>query len=417
LRKISGIVAGLFLISLLVACNRSGISEEKTADPQVVQDSFSEEQPEADNQVAPPAAPPATDGRTSAGAPPPSDRGSGPGSYRYSTDQIDQMVAPIALYPDALMTQVLMASTYPYDVADADGWLRANRGLRGQYLDDALATAGWDPSVIALCKFPSALHRMGGDIQWTTDLGYAFLGQRNEVMGTVQRLRQEAYRNGHLRTSSQVRVVVEAQYIAIHPYSPDVVYIPYYDPRVVYGASWSYPNYYYPSVWAPSPGYVFVNGFAWGAGVSFGGVLFGGYDWNRHSVYVDNNAFYGNAIYRNTDYYRNRSIYGGQAQGTWAYNARYNQVGEGFARAPYGGKSRGEVRGMPQGAVRGETHGSNPTAGVDRGQVRDKGPGRGRGQGMGQSQSHGAGNSQQQGTGKNKRQGSSQGHGGGKNKK
>lgn len=437
MRKAMLVMTGITLILLFSACNRSDMSKGKTADPQAAQNAPAQPPPATDNQTPAPAPPsPAPSGQgyaasgnasqgNSAPGPATGDQGYGqnapPPAPRYSTAQIDQMVAPVALYPDALMTQVFMAAAYPYDVADADRWLQENRGLSGRNLDDALSTASWDPSVIALCKFPSALDRMGRDIQWTTDLGNAFLNQRGEVMTSVQRLRQEAYRNGHLKTSTQQRVVVEAQYIVIQPYTPSVYYVPYYDPRIVYGAAWSYPNYYYPSVWTPSPGYAFVNGFAWGAGVAFGGVLFGGCDWNHQNVYINNNVFYGNSIYRNTDYYRNRGTYAGQAQGSWAYNARYNQVNEGFVRAPYAGRSHGEIRGMPEGAVRGGTHGTGAIAGAhpvqgaghgvraEAGQGQHPGgPGQGHGQGLGKGQGPHPGG---QGKGHGQGMGQGQGHG------
>ncbi|MEJ2367968.1 MAG: DUF3300 domain-containing protein, partial [Acidobacteriota bacterium] len=107
------------------------------------------------------------------------------GAVTYTEPQIEQMVAPIALYPDALMSQVLMAATYPDQVAEADQWMRENPGLSGPALDDALSTSTWDPSVISMCKFPTLLDRMGRNMQWTTDLGYAFLYQRNQVMDAV----------------------------------------------------------------------------------------------------------------------------------------------------------------------------------------------------------------------------------------
>ncbi len=184
----------------------------------------------------------------------------------YSPDQVTQMVAPIALYPDALMSQVLMASTYPNQVVETDQWVRANPGLTGSALDSALATATWDPSVISLSKFPTVLDRMAQNITWTTDLGNAFLYQRTDVMDAVQDLRSAAYQNGTLRTTEQERVVVEGPDIVIQPSTPEVIYVPVYQPSVVYGSYWNYPSYYYPGVWDPWPGYSFINGFAWGIG-------------------------------------------------------------------------------------------------------------------------------------------------------
>ena len=464
MRKLLAILAGGILITLLAACNLSDMFKGKPASQQTTENP-PPPPPAADNQVPPPPPPadnpPASNQGYQGGSPagqyassnrapqgnyPQSSgyasQGTNQSSYvppppQYSTSQIDQMVAPIALYPDALMTQVLMAAAYPYDVADADQWLQSNRGLSGPYLDNALATSSWDPSVIALCKFPTALDRMAGDIQWTTDLGNAFIYQKNDVMYAVQRLRQEAYRSGHLRTSPQQRVVVEPQYIVIQPYTPNVYYVPYYNPTIVYGSAWNYPNYYYPSVYVPppSPGYAFVNGFAWGAGVAFGNVLFGGCDWNRRDVYVNNTVVYNNTIYRNTDYYHHRDMYQGQTHGNWAYNAHYNSPEEGFVRAPYSGRAHGSIRGLPESTLRGGKHaaylgtnygqggqrrmqgqggGQNRMQGQGGGMNRLEGTGAGQGQGQGgknrmQGQGQGMNKMQGQGQGMNKMQGQGQG--------
>ena len=441
MRKLLAILAGGILITLLAACNLSDMFKGKSASQQTTENP-PPPPPAADNQVPPPPPPAdnppvsnqgyqggnptgqyASSNRAPQGNYPQSsgyaNQGTNQSSYippppQYSTSQIDQMVAPIALYPDALMTQVLMAAAYPYDVADADQWLQSNRGLSGPYLDDALATSSWDPSVIALCKFPTALDRMAGDIQWTTDLGNAFIYQKNDVLSAVQRLRQEAYRSGHLRTSPQQRVVVDTQYIVIQPYTPNVYYVPYYNPTIVYGRAWNYPNYYYQSVYVPppSPGYSFVNGFAWGAGVAFGNVLFGGCDWNHRDVYVNNTVVYNNTIYRNTDYYRHRDRYQGQGHGNWAYNAHYNSPREGFVRAPYSGRAHGSVRGLPESAMRGGRHAAYlGTTYGEGGQRRAQGQGgqnRMQGQGGGMNRHEGMGGGQGQG-GKNRMQGQGQG--------
>ncbi len=262
----------------------------------------------------------------------------------YSGAQIDQMVAPIALYPDALVSQVLMAATFPDQVADADQWLQTNPGLAGGELDDALSTASWDPSVISLCKFPDLLHRMGSNMQWTTDLGYAFQGQREQVLDSVQRLRRAAYQNGYLRSSPQQTVVVEPQYILIQPYNPNVVYVPVYEPTVVYGPAWNYPTYYYRSVWAPSPGLSFVNGFAWGIGFAAAQALFGGCDWNHHNVYVNNTVVINNTIYR-TSYDHHRDYYR-KGRRDWVRPVHVQHVNEGRRGAPYAGENHGAVRGI-----------------------------------------------------------------------
>jgi len=258
----------------------------------------------------------------------------------YTEPEIEQMVAPIALYPDALLSQALMAATFPDQVAEADDWLQSNPGISGPELDDALSTSVWDPSVISLCKFPTLLHRMGSNMDWTADLGYAFLGQREQVFGAVQKLRRASYRAGYLRSTRQQRVIVDPQYIQIQPYNPNVVYVPVYNPAVVYGSAWGYPTYYYRSAWAPSPGVTFVNGFGWGVGFAVGNALFGGLDWRRHDVYVNKTVIVHNRIYRNTDFYRHRDRYKGRHN--WSRPAyRHHRD---FRGAPYGGRRHGSIR-------------------------------------------------------------------------
>lgn len=284
----------------------------------------------------------------------------------YSPGQINQMVAPIALYPDALMSQVLMAATLPNQVTETDQWVQANPGLTGSALDDALATATWDPSVIALCKFPTVLDRMARNITWTTDLGNAFLNQKTDVMDAVQALRSAAYRNGHLRTTPQERVVVQGPDIVIQPYTPDVIYVPAYQPAVVYGPLWSYPTYYYPDVWAPWPGYSFVNGFAWGLGFAVGNVLFGGCDWGNHNVYVNNTVIMNNAIYHNTPYYRGDYGRGGYGRQPWVHHPDRVNYARGGTGAPYGGRSYDRVHGVRREPAALHGTGGYPRNGYDR---------------------------------------------------
>ena len=204
----------------------------------------------------------------------------------YSHEELSQMLAPIALYPDALLSQVLMASTYPIEVVEADRWLRQNMDLKGDALDAALLDMDWDPSVKAMCHFPSILFLMSERISETTDLGNAFLAQESEVMDTVQELRAKAYAQGNLVSNSQQTVIIEPQTIVIEPANPRVVYVPYYDPLTVYGRWW-YPSYQ-PDYWSPS-------GVSIGFGVSYWpgfyfGFTFGNwshFDWHRHSIYID----------------------------------------------------------------------------------------------------------------------------------
>src|SRR5581483_197877 len=194
-------------------------------------------------------------------------------------EQLDSLVAPIALYPDSLLAQTLAASTYPLEIIQLQQWLAKNSGLKDKALADAVAKQPWDPSVQALAALPDVVKRMAGDIQWTTDLGNAFLAQQSDVMDAVQRMRKKAEDKGNLKTTEQQKVetkVVESkQVIVIEQANPQVVYVPSYNPTVVYGA----PVYAYPPIVYPPPGY-----YAAGMAISFGvgvamGAFWGGGGW------------------------------------------------------------------------------------------------------------------------------------------
>jgi hypothetical protein len=206
--------------------------------------------------------------------------------HSYTQAELDQMLAPIALYPDALLSQVLMASTYPLEVVEAARWSRARPGLKG---DDAVRAAqgeDWDPSVKSLLAFPDLLTRMDEQLEWTRRLGDAFLEQEPHVMETVQRLRRKADAEGHLASDSRLRVADEGGTVIIEQADPQVVYVPYYDPLVVYG-SWWWPAYP-PVIWAAWPGYaVYRSGLWWGPGVTISaGFFFGGIVWSQRQVAV-----------------------------------------------------------------------------------------------------------------------------------
>ena len=217
------------------------------------------------------------------------------GSQAYSQEQLDQMLAPIALYPDALLTQILMASTYPLDIVAAARWRKENANLKGDALQDALQKQTWDESVKSLTEFPDVLDRMNQDLAWTQKLGDAFLGQQQQVLDTVQSLRTRAQTAGNLKTNEQQKVETQTQegkqVIVIEPANPQIVYVPTYQPTVVYGA-WPYPAYppYYPPYWAPV-GAAFVSGFFWGAGIAAGAALWGGCNWGRGEVNVNVNRY------------------------------------------------------------------------------------------------------------------------------
>jgi hypothetical protein len=216
----------------------------------------------------------------------------------YSQAELDQMLAPIALYPDALLSQVLMAATYPIEVVAAARWTRANLGLKGETAVRAVQDEDWDPSVKSLVAFPQILQRMDDQLEWTRSLGDAFLAQEPQLMDQVQHLRRRAQAAGSLRSDEQVQVEQQGQTIVVQPASPQVVYVPYYDPLVVYG-SWWWPAYQ-PVVWAPWPGYArpyhpgVSVGLWWGSPVGLSvGFFFGNFDWHhRHVRVVHPTAYY-----------------------------------------------------------------------------------------------------------------------------
>lgn len=219
----------------------------------------------------------------------------------FSQQELDQMLAPIALYPDSLLTQILMASTYPLEIVQAARWSRNNAGYSGEQAVRAVEQQNWDPSVKSLVAFPNVLELMDSSLDWTERLGNAFLSQEQQVWDTVQNLRARANAAGNLQSNEQVRVLQSGPIYVIEPSRPDVIYVPYYDPLIVYG-DWWWPGYA-PYRWAPWPGYYarggYSRGYYWGSGISIGyGFFFGGIDWRqRHVSVVNHNSFY----YRNVN--------------------------------------------------------------------------------------------------------------------
>jgi hypothetical protein len=200
----------------------------------------------------------------------------------FNTEQIDALVAPIALYPDALLTQTLMASTFPLQVVQAARWVEesANKALSGNALTKALEPQSWDPSVKSLVPFPQVLALMNGNLDWTQQLGYAFADQQAAVLDSVQRLRRQAQTSGNLQSSPQQVVRSEQQTIIIEPAQAETVYVPSYNPTTVYG-DWPYPSY--PPVYLPPPaaypvGTALATGLAFGAGIA---ITAGLWNWAR----------------------------------------------------------------------------------------------------------------------------------------
>lgn len=240
---------------------------------------------------------------------------------KFSKEQLEQIVAPIALYPDDLLTQVLMASTYPIEVVQADRWSKNNKNLKGDALANALEKETWDPSVKSLVNFPQVLQMMSEKLDWTQKLGDAFLAQEKDVMDTVQVLRKKADATGNLKTTQEQKVVVEKETIIIQPANPQVIYVPTYNPTVVYGA-WPYPAYppyyYYP------PGYAAgAAAFGFATGVAVGaawGYAWGHANWRGGDVNVNVNRNTNLNTNINRSQYQQRYQSG---QGKWQHDSSH----------------------------------------------------------------------------------------------
>ncbi len=248
----------------------------------------------------------------------------------FKPEELEQMLAPIALYPDSLLSQVLMASTYPIEVVEADRWAKAHASLKGDALAKELEKQSWDPSVRSLVNFPQVLAMMSENLSTTVKIGDAFIGQQKEVMDTVQKLRAKADATGNLKSNKEQTVTTQktdtgTQVIVIESASPQVIYVPQYSPTVVYGA-WPYPAYppypYYP------PGYVASNVVSFGLGVAVGaawGYAWGNCNWGHGDVNIDvnRNTNINNNIDRSK--FKNASVGGGSGQGSWKHDPSHRQ--------------------------------------------------------------------------------------------
>ena len=269
--------------------------------------------------------------------------------------QLQQLVAPIALYPDSLVAQILAASTFPEQIVEADRWVQANPDLKGEALGQAVDQQPWDPSVKALAAFPSVLGNMDKNLSWTSSLGDAYYNQQQDVMNAVQAMRQEAEKAGNLKTTPQ-QTVSNDDYgdIDIAPVNPEVVYVPAYDPWLVYGDPiLAWPGWYpYPGIWYGGPYLFFGAGFGIGF---FGGFGWGwphwGFDWhNRYPIY-NHNRYYS----QSRSFYNRNSFYRGGARGGFA--ARTNPGN----RSSTGAVGRGQAFNRP-GATARPFEGSTPAA-------------------------------------------------------
>ncbi len=276
------------------------------------------------------------------------------GPAPYKAEEIEAMVAPIALYPDPLLSQVLMASTYPLEVTLASRWVKAHPNLKGDAAIKAVQGESWDVSVKSLVAFPQILEPMGDKLDWTQKLGDAFLAQQKDVFDAVQRLRVRARQAGHLESGPQQTVIVETAgaagapqtIVRIEPANPEVVYVPVYDPAIVYGG-WGYagyPYYYWPPYGAYYPGGAVGSGIAWGIGLAAAVAIFGNCDWNNGGVHVEHHKA------RNID----RNFDASKFQGDrWQHDARHRQgvayrdnaTREKFGRSTAGATGRNDFRG------------------------------------------------------------------------
>jgi hypothetical protein len=242
-----------------------------------------------------------------------------PPAQPLNPQQLENLVAPIALYPDTLLSQIMVASTYPIEVVEAQQWLQQNRNLKGQQLMDAARQQNWDPSIQALVAFPDVMTRLNQDIRWTTDLGNAFLAQQPDVMSAVQRLRAKAQANGKLQSTPQETVTTQTENgqsaIDIAPPEPGVVYVPVYNPEWVWGPPLFgyYPPLFYPGI---GVGFSFLPGIDLGFYFGGGWGLWGGFGWGWGP------DWFGGRILLNGNFFHRYGFndYHGGLGGVWAHD-------------------------------------------------------------------------------------------------
>ena len=303
-------------------------------------------------------------------------------------DQLESLVAPIALYPDPLLAQVLVASTYPLELVQLQQWMAKHKDLKDKALVDAVKKEDWDPSIQAMAALPDAVKQLADNIKWTTELGNAFLAQQSEVMDAVQRMRAKAQDKGNLKSNEQMKVetkVIESKsVIVIEQAKPEVVYVPSYDPVVVYGVA---PYYPYPPIYYPPAGY-YAAGMAisFGIGVAMGAAWGGGWGYNsgwggNNDININNNNSFVNNSNRNsgnTNRPSNRPS-NGAGGGKWQHNPSHRggaPYGDRGTANKFGGTARGDSLSSRQTNARQQQArgGGRQSAGtMDRGGGRDSG--------------------------------------------
>jgi Protein of unknown function (DUF3300) len=284
----------------------------------------------------------------------PSGQAISPPVEQQTPEELQQLVAPIALYPDALVSQILAASTYPTEIVEADRWVQEHPDLKGKDLANAVDRQPWDPSIKALTQFPSVLANLDKNLSWTSALGEAYVNQQEAVMDAVQVMRARAEAAGNLKSNEQVKVETEEKTIVIEPADPEVVYVPAYDPWVVYGAPvvvW--PGWYpYPGLYVAGPGVSFGVGFAIGFFAGFGWGWHGwGCDWGHRTVIYNHNTFISNSKTFSSGRGRGGFRDFGAARG---YEGSHNSgAGRGYEGSHGSGTGRGD-EGSRDGDVRGD---------------------------------------------------------------
>jgi Protein of unknown function (DUF3300) len=339
-----------------------------------------------------------------------------PQKATFKPEELEQIVAPIALYPDALLAQVFMASTYPLEIVEAARWSKEHPEVKGDAVAKEMEKQAWDPSVKSLVAFPDVLTMMNEKLDWTQKLGDAFLAQQKDVMDAVQRLRAKAKEEGNLKSSKEQTVKTEPapagsstpQTIIIESPSPEVVYVPTYNPTVVYGA-WPYPAYppyyYYPPAYVPGAAF-----FSFSMGVVVGGAIWGNCNWGSSDIDIDVNRY---NEFNRTEINRDRNTNvsnRGNTSGKWQHNAEHrkgvgyrdsaSQQKYGRSASQQGRQSREEFRGRAdqgreqisrEGAANQRDLGGNQISTRDAGgsQYRDLGGGQTRDAGGSQSRDYG----------------------------
>ena len=257
---------------------------------------------------------------------PPAQDGQSSRYAQQSPEQLQRLVAPIALYPDSLVAQILAASTFPEEVVEADRWVQAHPNLKGDDLARAIDQQPWDPSVKALAAFPSVLGNMDKNLSWTSSLGDAYYNQQQDVMDAVQVMRRKAEQAGNLKSTPQQNVTMQGPDVEIQPTDPDTVYVPAYNPWLVYGypvVAW--PGWYpYPGIWFGGPYLSFGVGYGIGWYGGFGwGYPHWGFNWHNRAVLFNHNIYYS----RSNTFYNRGNFYRGAAYGRGAYGARPGPYG------------------------------------------------------------------------------------------